>query len=324
MTRDTPVTVPLSVMRYDITFPLFEGRVPVDGFAFEPVRTMPMVFSDVPDLREGNFGIWDLNMGYWLAAIDAGWDLVALPIFPKRKAVLQLIFCHAGAGIRRPADLQGKRIGTRQFGTAVTVWAGGILDEHYGVEFGSLRWVAQLRGVYPIHQATTRIEFIDDKLSLVDMLHSGEIDALITDVSDGQLLHRLEHNASVIRLFPDYQAEDLSLYRRAGFYTPVHVMVISGKLDRERPELAMRTYRAFQTAKDLAAQDVASERSGFPILYLRERFNEQQALWGDPSPYGIRANRSMIDAFVRYNHRQGLIRSPLTDERIFAGSTLET
>jgi 4,5-dihydroxyphthalate decarboxylase len=324
MPHETTVTVPLSAMRYDLTFPLFEGRVPVDGFAFAPVRTMPMVFSDVPDLRDGKFGIWDLNMGYCLAAIDAGWDLVALPVFPKRKAVLQLIFCRTGAAIARPADLQGKRIGTRQFGTAVTAWAGGILAEHYGVDAASLQWIAQLRGVFPIHQAATRIEFVDDKLSLVDLLHSGEIDALITDVSDAQILERLERSGSVSRLFPDYQAEDLTLYRRTGFYPPVHVMVMSGRLDREHPELAALACRAFQTAKDLATQDIASDRSGFPILYLRERFIEQQALWGDPSPYGIAANRAMIDAFVRYNYQQGSIRSPLPDARIFAGGTLTT
>jgi len=33
-----------------------------------------MVFADVPDLREGKFGLWDLNIGYLLTGIEAGQD----------------------------------------------------------------------------------------------------------------------------------------------------------------------------------------------------------------------------------------------------------
>jgi 4,5-dihydroxyphthalate decarboxylase len=51
---------------------------------------------------------------------------------------------------------------------------------------------------------------------------------------------------------------------------------------------------------------------------------EQMRDWGDPWPYGIRANKPAIDAFVKYNHEQGMIRSKPSYEEIFAAGTLDT
>jgi 4,5-dihydroxyphthalate decarboxylase len=317
------LTVPLSAMRYDVTIPLLDGRVAVDGVRLAQAKTSSMVNRDVPELREGNFGLWDLNVGYWLSAIDAGWELVALPVFPKRKPVLQLIFCRRDAGISSPKDLEGKRVGTRQYRTAVTLWANGLLQDHFGVDGRRIHWVTQLRHVFPPADAA-EVECIGEKGSIVDLLLAGEIDAIVTDISDAVLFGRLENAPGVARLFPDYEADDLALYRKTGIYTPMHVMAMSRRLDRDHPGLALKLYRAFETAKAISYQDIAGDRAGFSVVYLRERFKEQQAQWGDPNVYGVRANRATVDAFLRYNREQGATRSVLPYERIFASGTLDT
>jgi ABC-type nitrate/sulfonate/bicarbonate transport system substrate-binding protein len=324
MDDQSPLTVPLSSMRYDVTMPLVDGRVMVDGVRFAPAKTSSMVNRDVPELREGNFGLWDLNVGYWLAAIDAGWELTALPVFSKRKPVLQLIFCRRGAGIASPKDLEGKRVGTRQYRTAVTLWANGLLQDHYGVDGCRIHWVTQLRHAFPPCDPKADVECIGEKGSIVDLLLTGELDAIVTDISDAALFERLEGSPDVVRLFPDYEVEDLKLYRKTGIHTPMHVMVMSRRLDHDRPGLALKLYRAFEKAKEISYQDVAGDRAGFSVVYLRERFKEQQARWGDPNVYGVRANRPVVDAFLRYNLTQGSIRAPLPYERIFASGTLDT
>ena len=93
MSEASNLTVPLSAMRYDLTIPLLDGRVPVEGVTFKATKTSSMVAKDMPELRQGDFGLWDLNVGYWLSAIDAGWEITTLPGFSKRKGVLPLIFC---------------------------------------------------------------------------------------------------------------------------------------------------------------------------------------------------------------------------------------
>ena len=322
MTGQSPLALTLSRMRYDITMPLFEGRVPVEGVSFIPVADSPMVFADIPDKRQGDFGLWDLNLGYWLAAIEAGWDFVTLPLFIKRKSVLQFIFVRRE--ISGPRDLAGRRVASRQYRTSVTIWARGLLREHYGVDTSTLRWAVQTPEVFANHDTAAKIELIDPKASLADLLIAGEIDAMITDISDGPLWQRLENHPAVRRLFPNYAEEDVRLHREAGIFPPMHLMVMSRKLDRAHPELALKLYQAFDQAKTLAYQDIVNDRGGLSLVDLRERFFAQQASWGDPWVYGIKANRRMIDAFIRYNLDQGVIKASLRYDQIFAAGTLET
>ena len=91
-------------MRYDITMPFFERRVKIDGVTLKPTKTTSMVFADNPQLREGDFGLCDLNLGYFLPAIDAGWQLIGLPVFSKRKPVYPYISSVA----RMPAFMRRK------------------------------------------------------------------------------------------------------------------------------------------------------------------------------------------------------------------------
>jgi hypothetical protein len=203
MSSHQPLEIEIPVMRYDITLPLLEGRVPIDGVTLKPVKASSMINKEDAKLKSGDFGLMDLNIGYFLPAIEAGWQIVGLPVFSKRKPAYQLIFCHADAGIREPKELAGKRIGSRTYRTALTVWARGLLREHYSVDFSDVQ-------------------------------------------------------------------------------------------------------------------------SGFSVVYLRERMKQQTAAWGDPWKYGVKANKATIDAFVKYNVEQGMIRSAPSYADIFAAATLDT
>jgi 4,5-dihydroxyphthalate decarboxylase len=318
------IEIEFPVMRYDVTMPLLEGRVPIDGVKLKPVKSSSMINKEDPKLRAGEFGLLDLNIGYFLPAIEAGWELIGLPIFSKRKPVFQLIFCHAGAAIHEPKDLAGKRIGSRTYRTALTVWARGLLQERNGVDWSNVQWVLQAKEVFPVHDANLKIEYVDESKNMSQRLIAGELDAIVTDISDTKMFEHLENHPKVKRLFPDYSHEDQKLYRETGIFTPVHMIVMSRKLDRAQPELAAKFFAAFEQAKALAYDDILSDRSGFSVVYLRERMKEQQATWGDPWKYGIKPNRSTIDAFIKYNVEQGMIREAPSFADIFAAATLDT
>ena len=318
------IEVDFPVMRYDITMPLLEGRVPIEGVTLNPVKSSSMINKEDPKLKAGDFGLMDLNIGYFLPAVEAGWQIVGLPVFSKRKPAYQLIFCHADAGIRAPQDLAGKRIGSRTYRTALTVWARGLLRERYGVDFSNVTWVLQAKEVFPVYDSKVRMDYVDDTKNMSQRLIAGELDAIITDVSDTKMFESLEQNPKIKRLFPDYVQEDLDLYNDTGIFTPVHMIVMSRKLDRERPELAGKFYAAFERAKALAYDDTLSDRGGFSVVYLRERLKEQMAKWGDPWKHGVKANRTTIDAFIKYNLEQGMIRHAPTYADIFAAGTLDT
>jgi 4,5-dihydroxyphthalate decarboxylase len=322
--KTSPLEIELSQMRYDITMPLFEGRVPIDGVVLKPVKSSSMINKEDARLKAGLFGLLDLNIGYFLPAIEAGWEFIGLPVFSKRKPVYQLIFCNAASGIRSAKDLAGKKIGSRTYRTALTVWARGLLKERYGADFTSVQWVLQAREVFPVHDDSLNIEYVDESKNMTQRLIAGELDALITDISDTKLFDALESSPSVRRLFPNYTEEDQKLYSDTGIFTPVHLIVMSRKLDREYPELAAKLYAGFEKAKQIAYDDISSDRGGFSVVYLRERMKEQVASWGDPWQYGVKFNKATMDAFIRYNVEQGMIRRPPSYREIFAAGTLET
>jgi 4,5-dihydroxyphthalate decarboxylase len=324
MSASEVIEVEFPVMRYDITLPLLEGRVPIEGVTLNPVKSSSMINKEDPKLKAGEFGLMDLNIGYFLPAIEAGWEIIGLPVFSKRKPAYQLIFCHADAGIRTPKDLACKRIGSRTYRTALTVWARGLLRERYGVDFANVTWVLQAKEVFPVHDAKLKIDYVDETRNMAQRLIAGELDAMITDVSDTKMFETLEQNPKIKRLFSDYVQEDLDLYNDTGIFTPVHMVVMSRKLDRERPELGGKFYAAFERAKALAYDDILSDRGGFSVVYLRERLKEQMANWGDPWKHGVKANRTTIDAFIKYNLEQGMIRHAPTYADIFAAGTLDT
>jgi 4,5-dihydroxyphthalate decarboxylase len=312
------------VMRYDITMPLLEGRVPIDGVKLKPVRSSSMINKEDPKMKAGDFGLCDLNIGYFLPAIEAGWEIMGLPVFSKRKPVYQLIFCHADAAISSPKDLEKKRVGSRTYRTALTVWARGLLSEYYGVDFSSVQWVLQAKEVFPVHDLHPRIDYVDETKNMSQRLIAGELDAIITDISDTKMFENLENNPKINRLFPEYLKEDQKLYQKTGIFTPVHMIVMSRKLDRERPDLAAKFYAAFEKAKEIAYDDILSDRGGFSVVYLRERMKEQMNTWGDPWKYGLKANKSTINAFIKYNVEQGMIRTAPSYADIFASGTLDT
>jgi len=324
MSTSEGFTVDLSVMRYDITLPLFEGRVAIDGVKLNPVKSSSMINKEDTKLKAGDFGLMDLNIGYFLPAVEAGWEIIGLPVFSKRKPVYQLIFCHADAGIRRPKDLAGKRIGSRTYRTALTVWARGLLRERCGVDFSNVQWVLQAKEVFPVYDTGLQIDYVDESKNMSQRLIAGELDALITDISDAQMFENLESNTKIKRLFPDYIQEDLDLYNETGIFTPVHMIVMSRRLDREHPDLAGKFYAAFEKAKAMAYDDSLSDRGGFAVVYLREQLKEQFAKWGDPWKYGMEANRTTIDAFIKYNVDQGMIRQAPSYADVFAAGTLDT
>jgi ABC-type nitrate/sulfonate/bicarbonate transport system substrate-binding protein len=311
-------------MRYDITMPLLEGRVPIDGVVLKPVKSSSMINKEDPKLKAGDFGLIDLNIGYFLPAIEAGWELIGLPIFSKRKPVYQLIFCNADAAIRSAKELSGKSIGSRSYRTALTVWARGLLKERHGVDFAKVRWTLQAKEVFPVHDPSVTTEYVDESKNMTQRLIAGELDALITDISDAKLFEALESNPKVRRLFPNYSEDDQELYNDTGIFTPMHMIVMSRKLDREHPELAGKFYAAFEKAKQIAYDNILGDRGGFSVVYLRERMKEQMATWGDPWSYGIKANKTTIDTFIRYNVDQGMIRNAPSYADIFAANILDT
>jgi 4,5-dihydroxyphthalate decarboxylase len=232
----------------------------------------------------------------------------------------------AGRGIEAPKDLEGKMIASVGYSSAISTYTRGFLQHHHGVDVGTFRWLLAAPGRLPLYERAAHIDIAEGpRKSPIERLLDGDVDASTGDITDARAWVALESSDEVKRLFPDYQQRNRQLLTEHGILTPVHVVCIGGRLQREDPDIARRLVEAFQRAEEVAVEDALSDGSGFSMtLHNREAMRDQIRDLGDAWRHGIKANASTIETFLDYNFEQGLTRTRLGNEAIFATGTLDT
>ena len=314
--------------RYDLMQPLLQGRVPLDGVRIEvSPPSQSAGYFDNPKFREGDFGLLDVNVGDVLPAIEAGWDMVCLPVFNKRKPVYNFLWVRADRGIDSPKDLEGKTLATVGYSSSISTYSRGLLQRFYGVDITKLRWLSAAPGRFPLHQGVdSQVEYATgERKSPQQRLLDGEVDGSTGDITDAATWAALEASPLVKRLFTDYQELNRRLWLEHQVLTPTHIIVMGGKLARSNPGLARKLYDAFDQSKQLAVADMLGDGTGYSmLLHTREAMRDQLSELGDMYPMGIAANRNTIDWFLDFNVEQGLTEKCMTYDKLFAPGTLDT
>jgi 4,5-dihydroxyphthalate decarboxylase len=107
-------------------------------------------------------------------------------------------------------------------------------------------------------------------------------------------------------LIPNAAEAGLAALRSRGLWPINHTIVIKDEVLNARPGLAADLYQAFVEAKRLYM-----DRLDDPLL-LKVR-----DVIGDPLPYGVDANRQMLDAIVQHAQEQGIIRRAIPLDKLF-------
>jgi 4,5-dihydroxyphthalate decarboxylase len=152
------------------------------------------------------------------------------------------------------------------------------------------------------------------------MLETGEIDALFTATAPQPALDGSPH---VKRLFGDSEPVERDYFRRTGIFPMMHTIVVKRALLDVDPTLAGRVYRAFLSAKDVAPERYRQRRRLYEVHnmvpWMNALFEENRALFADDwFPYGMSANRTAIDTYLRYHHEQGVSSRRWTADQVFA------
>ncbi len=313
--------------RYDIMQPLLQGRAPIEGAILRPGSANDVAgFFNNPKFKSGEFGLLDINMGDVVPAIDAGWDLRCLPVFIKRKPVYNYLWVRTDRGIDAPKDLEGKTVGTVGYSSAISIYTRGFLKDFYGVDLEQLRWLVNASGPFEIYNTAVHVEQATGApKGAAQRLLDGEIDASTGDITDLALWHHLESSNTVKHLFADYQTENRKLLQERGIFTPVHIIVIGGALERADPAIARRVFDAFEDSRRIAYEDALSDATGYSIKTgLRELMRDEVAEFGQIFTHGVSKNRTTIDLFLDYCADQGVTKQRLALDQFFAAGTLET
>src|SRR5713226_4031002 len=131
--------------------------------------------------RKLEFDVCEINVGAYFMARARNDPITAIPVFLHRRFRHGFIFVNTRAGIRKPKDLIGKRVGGTNFQPAGNIWMRGILEEHYGLPHREITWIVDRSEDVPFTPPPgLRIEMKTSAKSLSDMLADGDLPAMIS------------------------------------------------------------------------------------------------------------------------------------------------
>jgi 4,5-dihydroxyphthalate decarboxylase len=306
-----------AVGAFDRTQPLLDGRVRVEGFEVEWTSgELESLFARA--FASAEFDVTELSFcNYLIAAARGDCPYVALPIFPTRCFRHHALFVRED--VRSPKDLEGRRVGLREYTNTVSLVARGVLQSYYGVDLSRISWIVgdvDARERDPSDIRTPSLEGCDiasagDRL-LGDLLARGEIDGLIAYTPP-----RCLGRAGVTRLFPRWWEDEANYFRDTGIFPIMHVVAMRRSLVSRHRDLAAAIYRAFDEAKALTIRDLEIEQAPKTMLPWApgHLLQTREALGEDFWPYGVERNRVTLEAQIDWAYDQRLIgrRVPLDE-----------
>lgn len=325
----TKLTLSLAVGAYDHVRDVAAGAVPIEGI------NLISTHGPIEDLlyRTSHNAEWqvaELGMGSYTSQLARGEQpYVALPIYTSRVFRHSAVYVRKGAGIQKPSDLNGKRIGMPEWGMAAAVWARGMLAESYGFDPKSAHWFQA--GLYqpgrvdrmpPKKELEMNYTQVMDK-SLSDMLEAGELDALFS-ARTPDLLNRPD--APIERLFKNLREEELAYWKKTEIFPIMHMIGLRRDIYEQHPWVVKQLCNAFEESKRRSLARVHDTAgSYYPVPLMLHAVQEAQTVTGyDFWPYGLDGNQKTLSAFLRYAHEQGVTNRMLDVEELFPKEALYT
>jgi 4,5-dihydroxyphthalate decarboxylase len=313
------------------TLAILNGQIKPDGIDLIPTVAFG---SELfwRQLKFSEFDVSEMSMSQLLIATaegDSEW--VGLPIFPQRRFFHVGIWVRTDRGIQQPGDLRGKRLGVPEYQQTAALWQRGALQHEFGVFPKDIEWFmertpershADIKGFEP--PPGVRVNRIPAEKSIGSMLMSGELDGALHYLHGNNLVDRsrvrLAERSEVRLLFTDGLAEGRRYFVKTGLYPVNHGMVVRRSIYEKHPWVVLNIYNAFRKAKEAWLERLAAEA----LPYVQTGLLPPEAndnLKRDLFPYGVVANRALLETLALYSHEQGLTPRLVKPEELFPPNT---
>ncbi|MFI5697998.1 hypothetical protein ACIA58_39450 [Kribbella sp. NPDC051586] len=252
-----------------------------EGSVFDFVEVNPVHKAFAAMVRDQAYDVCEMAIVTYLQARAEGKPLLLLPVVLRSRFQHDHIVCRADDPLD-VHDLAGKRVGVRTYAQTTGVWLRGILGDEYGVPLDEVRWVSIEDGHLAEYVDPPRVERAPAGSKLVEMLHAGDLDAVImgNDLPDDPRLRPL---------IPDAKAAARAWYDRTRAVPINHMVVIRAELAGQREDLTQLFVEAKEPAEGI-----------------------------DMTPIGLEANRPALELITRYAHEQGLVPTRLSVDDLFS------
>lgn len=314
---------------YDRVEPLKDGRVRPEGvdLTFVPLEPEELFFRMV---RYQEFDASELSLASYITGRAQGKeDFIAIPVFPSRMFRHSAIFVHAGAGIEKPEDLKGRRVGVGEYQMTAIVWVKGILSDDYGVKASDIHWFTGGQEQpgreerLPLQlPSDIQLEPIPRDQTLSSMLEKGELDALIAARTPSPFLRG---SPKVKRLFKDPMKVEKDYFQRTGTFPIMHTVALRQALYDAEPWLAVSLYKAFNQAQEISWRGLRGAPAvRYKLAWLQLYLEQEEEFLGKQAwANGVDHNRKTVETLSRYIVEQGMAKEAPPFEELFASNTLD-
>jgi 4,5-dihydroxyphthalate decarboxylase len=282
-------TVKMLLGDYPITQALKKGELKSRGvnLEFADVKTVSTAFKRV--VRNLEFDCSELAVVTFLMAKAHGKPLSLLPAVVMARFQHPHIVYNMERGPLGPADLAGRRVGTRSYTVTTSTWLRGILADDYGVDLARVKWVTFEDAHVAEFRDPPSVERAPEGKELTAMLLAGEIDAAI--------LPAVPTDPRLKPLIPDPPAAAEAWRKKYNAIQVNHMVVVKDSLSKSNPEAVREIYRLLEQSKKAAKLPKEGEL--------------------DVNPFGLEANRRNLEVVIDTVYRQRMIPRRFSVDELF-------
>ena len=299
---------------YGHVMALKEGAVASERLKFEFIEDYhPTNRAFRPMVERLAFDVSEMALTTYLVAKSFDKKMTALPVVLMRLFHHGAIQTQVKSGIRRPKDLEGKRVGLRAYSQTGPAWSRGILQHEYGVDLGKITWVTFEGSHVAEYEDPRNVVRAEAGKKIGEMLLAGEIDAAIG-------AEKLD-SPNVKPLFERASDEEAAWFKKTGIYPVNHVVVVKSDLVAAYPWLLGELFGLFMAAKESYLERLFTQGPSTPG---DEQILRLKAIVGsDPLPYGIASNRKAIETLTQFSFEQGLLPQSYSLAELFDPSVMD-
>lgn len=307
---------------YDYLTPLREGKIQPEGIDLNFLT----VESGIRHQRMYHYGEYDaceFSMSSYLVARsrDIDW-FQAIPFFPRRMFGHKFCFIRTGAGIKKPSDLKGGRIGLRSYENTLALIVKGMLMNSYDLPVTDVTWViVNKEPVGSSLPSKIKIERVEGNRKLEDLLIAGEVDA---EVEPDLPQAWIRGQGTVERMFPAFEKEERAYYKNTKIFPIMHPIIIKKEILDRDPWVGTSLYEAFNASR-AAYDEFMQQPHRLSFAWGRSYLEEEREFFGKhPFYQGLKENRHDVETMIQFADQQGMLGRQLTVEELFTENTRNT
>jgi 4,5-dihydroxyphthalate decarboxylase len=271
----------IAIGSYDHTKALKDGSVSTPGIDFDFVEVSPITRAFRAMATQQAYDLSEMALATYMLARVYDKPILGLPIVLVRSNLLPGLVTSASSSFNDPRELNGKTLGIRSYTQTSGVWVRGILQDAFGLDLSSLKWV--------VFEGSHLDEYVDppnvtrapEGANMGDMVKDGSLAAAIG----------LPAAEGLRPYLADPGAAEAEWAKASGVRTVNHVLTVKQALVDADPDLPAKITDLFQRAR-------GSNGASVP-------------------PIGVEPNRKAFETLARYAYEQKVTPRLLSVEELF-------